>query len=134
METRPTIAGTGMGTAWARPAHSVRHTRALRGMHAALLHMVQVAMIASRQIVWRYASVMCVRYPLYEIEGEGFGQAVCMGMPMRAGEAVAQPDRSSSESEGLSEMGGGGAGSSAVAKRPHHGSRQSVLSVVSSVW
>ena len=35
--------------------------------------MVQVAMIASRQLVWSWASVSCVRYPLYELEGEGFG-------------------------------------------------------------
>ncbi len=37
------------------------------------LNMAQVAMIASRQMVWSYASVTCVRYPLYELEGEGFG-------------------------------------------------------------
>ena len=35
--------------------------------------MAQVAMIASRQLVWSWASVSCVRYPLYELEGEGFG-------------------------------------------------------------
>ena len=38
--------------------------------------MAQVAMIASRQLVWSYVSVSCVRYPLYELEGEGFGAAV----------------------------------------------------------
>ena len=34
-----------------------------------VLNMAQVAMIASRQMVWSYASVTCARHPLCELEG-----------------------------------------------------------------
>jgi len=34
------------------------------------LDMAEVALDSSRQLVWSYASVSCVKYPLYELEGD----------------------------------------------------------------
>ena len=40
------------------------------------LDMAEVALDSSRQLVWSYASVSCVRYPLYELEGDGHGKTL----------------------------------------------------------
>ena len=40
------------------------------------LDMAEVALDSSRQLVWSYASVSCVRYPLYELEGDGYGNTL----------------------------------------------------------